>query len=1282
MQIDVENLISEGCRFLIRRELGRGGMGTVYEALDQETDTPVALKILEKAQAKEIYHFKTEFRTLQDIVHPNLCSLIELIEQKGRWFLVMDLIDGVDFLTYTTIARKESDGSLMDYGLYAGGDEGNGTDSDAATHWIGFDETRLRQALCGVARGLVALHSVGKVHRDIKPTNVIITAEGRAVLLDFGLILETLDSSNNPLELAGTPEYMAPEQIDLSQVSPPADCYSVGVMLYEALTGTLPFPGSPTKILMDKQLKTPAPPITKNPLVPHDLNQLCINLLRRDPKDRTTAEEILSILNADEQSPRAQFETIRLSLAATKPIFVGREEELRLLHRGFEDMLTGHGVTIVVEGVSGIGKTALLQKFIGELAQAQPGSVVLSGRCYERESVPFKAFDGVVDALTRHIQLLPPEKSKPLIPANAVFAARLFPIMYLIDGIRQKTMPIREMTDPVETQRMAFRAIRNMFHKISELAPLVVIIDDMQWTDSDSISLLAELLSPAVSLPMLLILLSRTLSEAEKTVLPWEEALPGDLRKISLNPLDRISAENLARLYSENLMSNLSSVNPVDIAAEAAGHPLYIAELVRSAAEGDKELLGQLKLDEVIWSRVQHLSPSSQTILEHSCVAGVPLNAEYLQEVTGILASEFNVCLSMLRTNKLLKTRGRGATARVAPFHDRVREAVLTHLVEQERAAPINLKLGRYLLEKYTKVELEKNIFQVVRYLDEASNLIVDENERNRLLQLYLDAGKSARGATAYSAAAGFYLKSLAYMGKTGWKRHYELCLKAHTAIAEAGFLLKDQELLDFHYREVVENARDLLDKLNVYEIMIQDAQSKNDLQTAVSLSIKTLAELGFSLPRNPSKVRVIWELVQTQRMLRKTNTQQILHLPQMTDPKIIGAVQISYRASHIMYAISKDLMVANSMIRLRLCLTHGYAPVSAPTFAGYAIVCCGVLRKYDLGYKYGNLALDLIEKYDLKQFRGSTIFRFNTFIRHWREPLVNSLVPLKEAYNYCLEMGDLGNASYPAFSFAYTALFSGRPIQSFLDDMDVFVEEISEIGDMYGLQIARAFRQFAENIIAKEDNHGDLEGKYFSEAEWFPLYVEDANMTSLGTAYCMKTVLCYLFEDIDGAMACTKTVKENLNGLTASYFESIYHFYDALIFMANWGELNSKEKKSALQNIKNDLKLMRRFARSCKENYEHKQRLMEAELARIRGDQASASKFYQAAIDGALQNGFMGEAALASELFAKFQLGLGNEREGEQLLSEAVAYYTAWGAYAKVAWLKKRYPVSCLSLS
>jgi serine/threonine protein kinase len=236
--------------------------GVVHRAYDRQRGELVALKTMRWADAATLYRFKHEFRALADLAHPNLVTLRELLCLDGQWCFTMELIDGVDYL------RHVRPGGTL-------------------------DEPRLRRAMAQLASGLSALHEAGLVHRDLKPSNVLVTKEGRVVILDFGLVAD-LDPAGVHLSterhVVGTLLFMAPEQAAGQPVSPASDWYSVGVILYQALTGRLRFAGGSLDVLLAKQMQDPPHPGELVQGLPEDLETLCVELIRRDPAARPAGQ--------------------------------------------------------------------------------------------------------------------------------------------------------------------------------------------------------------------------------------------------------------------------------------------------------------------------------------------------------------------------------------------------------------------------------------------------------------------------------------------------------------------------------------------------------------------------------------------------------------------------------------------------------------------------------------------------------------------------------------------------------------------------------------------------------------------------------------------------------------------------------------------------------------------------------------------------------------------------------------------------------------------------------
>jgi serine/threonine protein kinase len=468
--------VPEVAGYEILGELGRGGMGVVYRARERRSGKQVALKVMQWADPVGMYRFKQEFRSLAGLNHPNLVSLYELAAGGKVWFFTMELIDGEPFLAHVRQSSGETESRLTRAGV-----------------------KRLRAALVQLADGIHFLHAGGKLHRDIKPGNVLVTPEGRVVLLDFGLAAE-MDSSGRYLSvqprLLGTIPYMAPEQAGCQPLSSASDWYSVGVMLFEALTGRTLFEGSPIQVLLEKQQFDPPSPRDSVAGLPEDLVRLCEDLLRRDPKDRPTGEEVRRRLGGTIQATASR-------QTEYTPL-IGRREHLRQLAGAFAKVHQGQPVVVSVTGLSGTGKTALVRHFLDDLEQ-QGEALVLSGRCYEQESMPFKGLDSVIDSLSRYLDGLSWLEVEAILPRDVASLAGLFPVLRQIPAVAAAAQRGTAPIDPSELRHRAIAGLRELLGRLGDRRPLVLSIDDLQWGDEDSASVLGELLSPPDA-PRLLLL--------------------------------------------------------------------------------------------------------------------------------------------------------------------------------------------------------------------------------------------------------------------------------------------------------------------------------------------------------------------------------------------------------------------------------------------------------------------------------------------------------------------------------------------------------------------------------------------------------------------------------------------------------------------------------------------------------------------------------------------------------------------------------------------------------
>jgi tRNA A-37 threonylcarbamoyl transferase component Bud32 len=730
-------------RFRILETLGKGGMGVIYRVRDEVMQRDVALKTLRRVSPDDLYRLKEEFRALSGIAHPNLVELHELFVEDDQAFFTMEVVEGV---------------GLLDW-LWADDLGGPGL-SDG-----GF--ARLKAALPQLVAGLQAVHDSGRVHRDIKPSNVMVNWQGEVVLLDFGLTVALgRESSQEPggLRTSGTRAYMSPEQA-LGQPSGPAsDWYSLGVVLYEALTGRLPFPTDRNEALALQREGRFDPPRTLHPATSPALDALVCALLSPSPTLRPRGGEILQRLAETPHGPAA----VALSPPAPSSAFVGREAELAALRGAVRS--AAEGLTLAtVWGRSGIGKSELLRHFVAGL-EGDRRTLVLCGRCRPQEWVPFKAFDGVVDALRRALVRDPALRACLEGSAEGPLS-RLFPVLAGVHQALAPESPDESPVDPRALRDKGFDALRSLLRRLAAQRALVLWIDDVHWADADSVALARALLGGPDAPNLLLLATWQSELGDDAPMVAALRALAATLpaaRSVDL-PLQPLGPAE-TRALAEALLGTADLARAETLAAESAGSPFFVVELARwtraSTAPSPPDP-GQL-----LAQRFASFSAPERRLLTLASLAGRPLEQELLLHAAGLGATGRREVSRLVAAQVLRMGRVEGR-ASVEPRHDRFRAAVLAETsAEAQREG--HLCLAEALLAFGASMPDDEAL---VDHLLAAGH---EERAANRALA----AADRAAEALAFDRAAALYRVALG--GRHGVGR-WEILRRRAEALVSAG---------------------------------------------------------------------------------------------------------------------------------------------------------------------------------------------------------------------------------------------------------------------------------------------------------------------------------------------------------------------------------------------------------------------------------------------------------------------------------------------------------------
>jgi len=841
-------------RFLIRERLGSGGMGEVFRAYDNERRAEVALKVLRTSDPTALYMFKREFRSLADVNHENLVQFHDLVSAEDTWFLTMEFVDGVDFLQYVKHgydaepeqpAEKEtrSAGGTMDtetsrplgkhFRQLPTNIDDEGDTSILSAKDLGFARSanvfgpeqleRLRDGLRQLAGAVNALHDVGRLHRDIKPTNILVTRSGRLVLLDFGVMSDLAAPDDHGPSIVGTPLYMSPEQAAGRALSPASDWYSVGVVVYEALTGRRPFGGALPQIIEAKKRLAPPSPRQYAPDTPKDLDELCRRLLAPRAQDRPDGADVLRMVGADP----ARAETVGAHGEAT--VLLGREQQRVELRKAFNAVVQGTATVVLVDGAAGMGKTALIQDFVNEMKDNE-GAVVLSGRCYETESVPYKALDPLMDALCRYLLSLPQRRMAATTSFNVMALARLFPVLRRVQALVGLSGH-DEPTPSHELRRRGIQALRDLLYTLSADAPIILHIDDLHWGDLDSAALLKELLRPPGAPPIMLIGSFRTSERHDNPFFNALLPLPCDVREIYVDPLSSEETRSLV----ETMIGEVSQVLPAlvnSLARESSGNPFFVHELVRyvRAEAFDDMSIGAISLDEVVRARIKGLLPKARALLNIVAVAGRPI-----REPTARRAADFTeedaVEVTLLKQRNLIRTRAGQGRDLLEPFHDRIGALTVEDLGAEE------LQSCHRRLAIALSLEENPDLEALAEHYDAAG-------ESERATVYWVAAGKQAQRALAFDHAASLFERAVSSPALPESLRLDSLSSHAQ-ALSDAGRGAGAAKA----YIRAAESATPA-EALEFRRIAAENLLRSGHIDEGVQLLESVLKAIGFTVPR------------------------------------------------------------------------------------------------------------------------------------------------------------------------------------------------------------------------------------------------------------------------------------------------------------------------------------------------------------------------------------------------------------------------------------------------
>ena len=1153
-----------------------------------------------------------------------------------------------------------------------------------------------------IVESLARLHGLRISHNDLNPANIIYNpATGALRLTDLGISTAEGEPPASPDGLEGSLAYIAPEQTGRTsrRMDYRVDFYALGVTFYEMLAGRLPFTSADPLALVHGHLAVEPPSLLDRvPSLPASLARLVEKLMAKAAEDRyQSAFGILEDLRAiqrglaDGQSAdmlelgrKDRAATLRLP---TRPY--GRDDAIRLLAAQFDKAADGGSCLAVISGPSGAGKTFTVNAYRNQ--RPSDDALWVQGKFDPlQRDIPYSALRSAARQLIEFGINGDRGRVEALRLSLGEHAGLLASLLPELEGILGPLPTVMDLP-PAETQSRFDYVVRRFVQSFAtSRRPLTLFLDDIQWADAASFRLLTVLLRPPLIHHAQLIVSVRDDAPASAAAAAFMDRLrevPGlylPVMPLALPDVTQLIADTLP--WCPEQEAELAEL----CLAKTLGNPFYLnrflAALYRERLVEFDGLAGHWTWDlsridrwgvfgnviEFMVEKLKRLPDEVRILLQMAASIG---NRFHPATLAALESTELSEVLShldhLVHEGLLIVTSESADTVELQFLHDQVRQAAYLLRPEEERQA-VHLQIGRYLLGFGEAADL----FDRVNHLNAASALLVDEDDRLAVASLNLEAARRSQQTGGHPTARGL-LQHAAVLAGDRWESNPALLFSIHLAWAECEQMCGEPDEALAICARLLDRLNDPLAHADVRARQADVHASMGRFAEAMDAAVQGLKVLGEAWPHDDAGVRsaTASDKAFVEAWLDSHDPSELIELPALEDPRVERVM----RLLGLLWgpAINLRLPAGDlAIVRIvRLSLEHGNGDQSPFGYGNYASMLSSVLHQYELGFRFGQTSVQLVEQTSNLPLRSKVYTLFALTNSPWSSPISESVPLLRMAQQAGQLTGDVIWTAYSTFHILKHLQHAGETLDALLGECAQAGAVLKRIGDSNTLEAFEVLNRSIALLQGRTPHTGTWNDGDFDEIALRETIERNGHGLCLNYYHYNKMQAGYVFRAFEPALAHAQAM-DATRVATFGWFSNAEHvFYEALIRIALLAGPEGRQRTEHLPFINAHREQLAVWTIHCPANFKHKLALVDAELARAEGRHQAASDHFEIAIDAAREEGFRQDTAMAEEAYGRFWLACGKSRIARAYLADAQRSYLHWGATAKATALAAEFP-------